>query len=1152
MKRTLPALAVLAVAIAAVAVFASRHGRAQIEPGSREYAELTASFYRGLASLQVGLLEQARTAFQQATTFAPREPASWANLGLTALRLGDLTGAARPFAQAVALAPANSTIAMLEAQYEIAAGHVDRGLAGLRHAVELDPQNLRARYTLATEIEASGTTDSTARSQETIEQLLAIQPANLVLLLDRARLAAKHGDRSALQDSVDRLSMRTISWPGAAIAQSRVLEDAVKAGNLEDAARAVVVLRNVLLRDAAFRENLAALRTPPELIAEPFDRFLTLPPPSSMPSPADEGMTFAADALGSDRTTTFRTAFAVSLDGNASPAIFAADGRQLRGVTGSTATFSMSGAADAISQAAVLAVDWNRDFRQDFVIAGRDGVRLFIQDADGAFTDRTNEAGRLDPMRESAIGVWTADIEMDGDLDLIVATERAEPVVLRNNGDGTWRRLIMFPGVVGLRAFAWGDLDGDGDPDAVLLDADGRVHVFENRQAGEFRPIAPPPGLVRVTALAIGDANGDGALDLVTLESNGTVRRHSLVNGMWRQQPLAAWNDQPDGVSPGFARLLLADLDNNGAMDIVASAGGRTRAWLGGGGDTFHMLPSTMDADVFSVADVDGDGLLDLVGVSSGRPVRLKPAVTKHYRWQTIRPRAQQAAGDQRINAFGIGGEVELRAGLLVEKQIIADTSVHFGLGARDRVDVARIVWPNGVMQADFDLGADQTVTADQRLKGSCPWVFVDDGTGMRFVTDFLWRSPLGLRINAQDTAGVSQTEDWVRIAGDQLAPRDGAYDVRITAELWETHFIDHVALMAVDHPADLEMFVDERFAKDPPSLAVHLLKQPQPVRHAWDDGGRDVTDLVRQRDGRYLTTIARGVYQGVAADHFIELELDREVPAGQPLWLVANGWIYPTDSSINVAIGQGRLVTPRGLSLEAQDEHGRWIVVSPDLGFPAGKNKTILIDLTAVARAGLAHATRIRLRTNLEIYWDWIAVAEDAGRSSMEARRLAPSSADLRFRGFSRTSYNPQSTRAAPETPSYGELANVSTRWRDLEGYYTRFGDVRELLADVDDRYVIMNAGDELRLRFTALPAPRAGWRRDFVLIGDGWEKDGDFNTTFSETVLPLPSHQQPRYELGTVDDLEHDPVYRRHAADWQSYHTRFVTPRTFVDGLR
>ena len=168
----------------------------------------------------------------------------------------------------------------------------------------------------------------------------------------------------------------------------------------------------------------------------------------------------------------------------------------------------------------------------------------------------------------------------------------------------------------------------------------------------------------------------------------------------------------------------------------------------------------------------------------------------------------------------------------------------------------------------------NDTIVAEQRLKGSCPWVFAWDGTRMTFVTDFLWRSPLGLRINAQDTAGVTQTEDWVRLRGDQLVPRDGFYDVRITAELWETHFFDHVSLLAVDHPDDTEILVDERFSPaSPPALAVQAMKDLRPVTRAWDERGVDVTPAVAARDGQYLSTFARGRYQGIAKDHFVEIE---------------------------------------------------------------------------------------------------------------------------------------------------------------------------------------------------------------------------------------------------------------------------------------
>ena len=142
------------------------------------------------------------------------------------------------------------------------------------------------------------------------------------------------------------------------------------------------------------------------------------------------------------------------------------------------------------------------------------------------------------------------------------------------------------------------------------------------------------------------------------------------------------------------------------------------------------------------------------------------------------------------------------------------------------------------------------------------------------------------------------------------------------------------------------------------------------------------------------------------------------------------------------------------------------------------------------------------------------------------------------------------QPTSSVPERPRYA-LAGTAPQWRDLEGYYTRFGDVRDLLRAVDDRYVIMNAGDELRLRFPEAPPPARGLVRDFIVIGDGWVKDGDYNTSFSRTVLPLPTHRTGRYDA-PPRQLEDDPVYRRHAGDFAEYHTRYVTPDTLRDALR
>jgi hypothetical protein len=731
--------------------------------------------------------------------------------------------------------------------------------------------------------------------------------------------------------------------------------------------------------------------------------------------------------------------------------------------------------------------------------------------------------------------------------------------VLRNNGDGGWTSVSMFEGVNRITDFGWADLDNDGDPDALFLDgsADGSIRAFENRQAGDFAPLAAVPTSSPM-AMAVADIDSDGVFDVIVAERSGTLRAISLQGRQWRARELAKW---PGERAP--SRLIVADFDNNGAVDLVGT-GGETRIWLSDGSHRLRLLERPIRGTVFPAGDLNADGRVDLIGVAPGqafleptppgqppvpdptpsveqRFIRLLNSGTTNYHWKQIRPRAQATAGDQRINSFGVGGYLEARAGLLFQKQLLTGGPVHIGLGTQSTIDVARIVWPNGVPQAEFGTSVDDAMVAEQRLKGSCPWVFAWDGTRMVFVTDFLWRSPLGLRINAQDTAGVTQTEDWVKLRGDQLVPRDGRYDVRITAELWETHFFDHVALLAVDRPDDTEVFVDERFSPaSPPALSVQAVQGLRPVTRAWDHRGADVTSAVFARDGKYLSTFARGRYQGIAEDHFVEIDPGA---IGRDSLLVANGWIYPTDSSINVAIAHAG-IAPRGLSLEAQGYDGSWRVVNADIGFPAGKNKTILID---AGRA--AGARRLRLKTNLEIYWDHLQMGSRSG-AAIKTTRIEAMTADLRYRGFSNT-VSPRGD--SPETPEYDRLVSTSPRWRDLTGYHTRFGDVRELVEHIDDRYVIMNAGDEMRLQFRALPPPAAGWRRDFVLIGDGWEKDGDYNTGFSQTVLPLPSHDKPDYGVGTTSlVLEDDPVYQRHRDDWQRYHTRYVTPRRFLNGLK
>jgi hypothetical protein len=320
----------------------------------------------------------------------------------------------------------------------------------------------------------------------------------------------------------------------------------------------------------------------------------------------------------------------------------------------------------------------------------------------------------------------------------------------------------------------------------------------------------------------------------------------------------------------------------------------------------------------------------------------------------------------------------------------------------------------------------------------------------------------------------------------------------------------------------------------------------PRPFARVRDDLGQDMTGVVQSLDNQYLDTFGRGQYQGVTRDHYVEVEMDEAAPQQGPLWLIAHGFLHPTDASVNIALSQNSQTPPHGLILEVADGKGGWAVARDGLGFPAGKHKIILVDLSNVFRPGAPR--RFRLRTNMEIYWDKLEWSTGLPSTQIKTEHLNPQTAELRYRGFSVMS---RANMSSPELPEYDRIATTTQKWRDLSGYYTRFGDIRELLAQVDDRIVIQNAGDEIVLRFKAPPLPAEGWVRDFVMIGNGWIKDGDFNSMFSKTVLPLPARDLTEY-TSLPERLEDDPVYRRHAQDWQEYHTRYVTPEGFQNALK
>jgi hypothetical protein len=590
------------------------------------------------------------------------------------------------------------------------------------------------------------------------------------------------------------------------------------------------------------------------------------------------------------------------------------------------------------------------------------------------------------------------------------------------------------------------------------------------------------------------------------------------------------WLDLVVGGMPGSARI--------GSPAVFLFRNDGTGRFL----DRSTLIPDPVrgkGASAIAASDVDDDGDQDLVMIDGAGAPRL---LLNDFGNSNLAVKVELKAlrnGSGKNNTFGIGSRLELRAGEIYQTRVATGRVTHFGLGPHLKADVLRVEWPNGVPQTVYFPGSDRDVVERELLKGSCAFVYTWDGTRFRFVTDAMWRSalgmPLGLMGSTSAFAPAGASQEYVRIPGDALEPRNGRYVLQLTEELWETAYADEVKLIAVDHPDSVDVFVDERFVPPGPlRLRLFQVARRDVPRSAVDERGNDVLPALRASDDLFVSNLTPTRYQGVVESHDLILDLG-EAAGSDGTFLFLRGWIYPTDASINVALSQQSAIKVAAPSLEVRDANGRWRRVA-DVGFPSGKDKTIVIDLAGKFPTA---DHRVRIRTNMQIYWDEAFVARVLTNTPVKITSLAPVSADLHFRGFSRM-YR-KGGRYGPYWFDYGDVTKESP-WRPIEGAFTRFGDVRALLGEPDDMYVIMGPGDEATIEFDATSAGSLppGWKRDFLLYTDGWIKDSDLNTAFGTTVEPLPYHGARSYPFSAGDAY---PTSAEHERYLREYNTRVVT---------
>ena len=422
----------------------------------------------------------------------------------------------------------------------------------------------------------------------------------------------------------------------------------------------------------------------------------------------------------------------------------------------------------------------------------------------------------------------------------------------------------------------------------------------------------------------------------------------------------------------------------------------------------------------------------------------------------------------------------------------------------------------------DFDPGKRLEIEEAQRLAGSCPMIFTWNGSEFEFITDVLGVAPLGASAGDGEYFPVDHDEAILIPAGS-LVERDGALEIRVTEELREIAYLDQFRLLAVDRPADERIVTNDKFKGPPfPEFRLYRVADPRRPTAAWDHHDQDVRERLLALDETYPDRFSRD-YAGLAELHHLTVEFGAEA-RGADL-LVLAGWVDWADGSTFLGSDQAEgpgLVMPY---LQVRDRDGRWQTVVEDLGVPAGKPKTIAVDLTG---KWLSDRREVRIVTSACVYWDEILLTRVEDSPGVRHHTLPGPKASIAFRGFSRPVIHPE--RKQPERFVHADRRDTSM-WNPTPGLYTRYGDVSELLAEVDDRLVVMGSGDEVRLLFdpSALPELPDGFERDYVLVVDGWAKDGDANTAYSQTVEPLPYHGMPQYPYAAPDAFPAGPEHRR-----------------------
>ncbi|HEX9961882.1 MAG TPA: FG-GAP-like repeat-containing protein [Pyrinomonadaceae bacterium] len=1097
----------------------------------------------GVAQLEQFNYKEAAEEFRRALTLDSQMKIARINLAVALFNLQDIEGAREAAERAAEITPERPQTHYILGLIARNQNRTDDAAGFFRRVLEIDPQDVGANVNLG---QIYVQQRKSAEAVAAFRLALASEPYNSTALYNLATALMRSNERAEGQKLIERFQALRQSGAATGIGQNyleqgRYAEAIVSTGaeiELVDKTTPKVVFQNVnvgLPVSRAPRRNLKNIEN------------------KTSSNPARRGAAlFDYDNDGDSD-------LAQLADGSPAMRLYRNDSGKFVDVTRAAGDLGKPLGTVGFG---IVAGDFDNDTFADLLVFGRGQTTLFRNNGKGIFRNVTTTAKLPAPTDVSISGAFV-DADHDGDLDIFLGgfeksgAFSGEPPpaankLWRNNGDGSFTDVsetakINLPS----RAVAVvpTDFDNRRDVDFLVVNRTGKLNLFRNLRDGTFRDVAGEVGLnqsAEWTCAAAGDFNKDTYTDFFFGKSGGAgVFAVSDGRGKF------VLKDAPPGTENASSAQFL-DYDNDGLLDLIADTdkhlvvarnlGGE---WTSADSTAFKVKTDFDNALINSrqmlSGDTDGDGDIDLLTFARNGSLHfIRNVGGSANNSEIIRLQGRVS------NRTGIGAKIDLRAGSLAQKlesysasPAPAPSDIHFGLGRREKPDAVRVVWTSGVIQAEVefpDKTKGQTARSFAPLKieeldrkpSSCPYLYVWNGEKFEFITDFLGGGEMG---NRQE-AGVyhyPDSDEFVRIAPGKLKPKNGKYEIRVTNELEEVLFVDYLKLAAVEHDENTEVYPNEGLGI--PTAGKRILyttRGEEAPLSAVDNDGKNVLPAIEKLDRRFYDSFKSLNIRGYAAPHNLTLKLDDKKDYRGRTLLLLTGWTDYAFSSDNLAASQSgkSLFLPK---LQVRNRRGEWQTVVESIGISVGRPQTLVVDLTGKF---LSDSREVRIVTNFKTYWDKIAV-DTSEPKDVKTIELQPAVADLRERGFSE-----EIRFGGMITANYEKVLNDG-RWKYFSGEFTRTGDVKPLLNQIDDVFIISKTGDEIVLSFDALPEPPDGRKYTFLLYADGYSKEMDINSGSPDAVLPLPFKRMKKYPYGADERF---PMTEEKQRIYDEYTTRSV----------